>query len=378
MKYLSLFALLFLLACKSSTEYSTESITCLKPSINESQHISRLLKHIKYIRLETVDDALIGNHIGKIKKINDKYFISSDRKDLFVFDNNGLFIKQIGRLGNGPGEYSLLADYDVFENEDILIASNNKLILYDKEGVYQKSISLNLNIFNIKIINNENILLYSSGEKYVIYEIDLSGKVIKQTHKATQATRLAKNIAFVRYGQTKYLTQTGRSNDFIVYNDTCYEFSYTKLLCDDILSAIQEDDLINDYGLKYLETNPNLEFIDGISGCESHFLFAVGSANGDFSAQVLNINSQQIEYVISKKDVDDVTFTSPFFMQYACLSDAQDCFITYVYPANIRRGLEVYDNYRENSTYQLLKEMYSGSEKDIEEENPTLIEFLFK
>lgn len=366
------------ICCKEKQQFSNESITSLKSMASKPQQISDMLQSFKFIQLETTDQSLIGGHIGKIKKIVNKYFISSDRKELLVFDSTGLFINKIGRIGQGQGEYSSISDYDVFENGNIAILDINKLLLYDKYGIYIKTVPLDIIGFNIKIVNEDRILLYSSGEKYVIYEINISGKIINKKIESLQSMRLGRNIAFITYGYNKVITQIGRSNDFVFYNFNNNEFSFSKLLSDNILTASREEDLIKNNGLRYLNTFPDLKFIDGVAGCNTHLLFACGSTNDGFSVQILNVDNGKVQHTISKNDINDVTFTSPFFMEYACLSDVKDCFITYVYHDDIQAGLEEHNEFSENPNYCKFEELYKNkNEKEIQEKNPLLVEFVF-
>lgn len=366
------------ICCKEKQQFSNESVTSLKSVASKPQQISSMLQSFKVIQLETTDQSLIGGHIGKIKKIANKYFISSDKKELLVFDSTGLFIKKIGKIGQGPGEYSSISDYDVFENGNIAILDINKLLLYDKYGIYIKTVPLDITGFNIKIINEDRILLYSSGEKYVIYEFNMSGRIINKKIESLQSTRLGRNIAFTIYGHNKIITQIGHSNDFVFYNCDNNEFSFSKLLSDNILTASREEDLIKNNGLRYLNTLPDLKFIDGVAGCNTHLLFACGSTNDDFSAQILNVDEKKIQHVISKNDINDITFTSPFFMEYACLAEAKDCFITYVYHDDIHTGLKEHNEFSENPNYRKFEEFYSNkNEKEIQEKNPLLVEFVF-
>jgi hypothetical protein len=178
---------------------------------------------------------------------------------------------------------------------------------------------------------------------------------------------------------TFYLTYpAGRSNDFVFYNFDNNEFSFGKLLSDNILTASKEENLIKNNGLRYLNTFPDLKFIDGVAGCNTHLLFACGSANDGFSVQILNVDNRKIRHAISKNDINDVTFTAPFFMQYACLSEAKDCFITYVYHDDIHSGLEEHNEFGENPNQRKFEEFYRNkNEKKIREENPILVEFVF-
>ncbi|MDR1980582.1 MAG: 6-bladed beta-propeller [Tannerellaceae bacterium] len=362
----------------SGERYADKAMACLKPEADKPQRISDMLKSFRLIRLETTEQSLIGNHIGKIKKHHDKYYISTDRKELLIFDKNGSLVSKISKIGNGPGEYVQLCDYDVFENDHIAILNANELIIYDKEGVYMKNIPLPFMPFNMKIINDDSILLYTSGEEYMIYEIDASGKVIKGEYKNRPSAQLGRNIAFVTYGDSKVMTQSGRSKDCTFYDFTTQEFDSAELVCDDILTATEEESYMKTYGGNYLENLSHVKCIDGISGCNTHLLFGCGSMQDGFNVQVLDIKGKRIEHVISSNDINDITFTSPFFMGYASLAESKDCFITYAFPKDIQMGLEEHKAFSEHPNYQEIEKLFSSNTEELQDENPCLVEFTFK
>jgi hypothetical protein len=347
-----------------------------------------MLKSVRFIPLETTDESLIGGIFGirKIKKINNKYYISSNFRDLLEFDENGLFIKRIGKTGIGPGEYVELGDFDVFENGHILVSSANRLIFYDKEGKYLHSIMLDFMIWNIKIVKNNRILIFSTGAEYAFYEIDLSGKIINKEFKSNNATRIGHSISFVTYGQDKTITKIGHSNDCIFYHFNDKNFSYTKLLCDNgVLDTVREEELQQAYNGKYNDVYGNIseKAIYSVAGSNSHlcFIYGYGCFDEDKKViQVLNIENRNIEHIISRQDIDDVTFTDkPYFMLGAFASDAQDCFLTYMHPFDLLDGLKKHSEFEDNPNYKKLKELFMNKSEDvIAEENPILVEFVFK
>jgi len=373
-KIVSLLVLACLFSCNNSKK-ETRFITSLKKEATEKQLISTMLDSVRYIRLETIDQSLLGHDIGKIKKKNNRYYISCDRKDLYVFDKNGSFIQHLNKRGMGPGEYSSISDYDVLDNGTVVILDVNKLHFYDKDGYFQKTVPLNLSIFNLKVISKESILLFSSGEPYFIYETDLSGKIKQQYYKNDQSTALGRNIVFIPLGNEQIIVQLGRSNDFILYDKPSNHFEEIRLVQDDILSYNRENDLIDQYGFKYLKQFPNLKFLDAVAGNSKDLLFGCGSQETGFTIQVYDNTTKTLKYVISQNDIDDVSFTSAFFMEYACLSDADDCFITYVHPFNVKAGIEKQKDLQTTKEYIRVNDLF----KDVQEDdNMFLIEFRFK
>jgi hypothetical protein len=150
--------------------------------------MSSLFKKVKPIPLETTDESLIG-YINEFQIFDGKIFIF-DRdyaKGVFIFDMDGKFIRQIGRIGQGPGEYVSLSDFTVDEiNKEIYLMdrSKNCIVIYDIDtGKYIRCI----NISEWKITNYiqySNGRLYAdanyksqSEKNYLLHEIDIqSGK----------------------------------------------------------------------------------------------------------------------------------------------------------------------------------------------------------
>jgi hypothetical protein len=79
---------------------------------SDTVYTSSFFKNVRTIILEDHDDALIGDIHGI--QVFDNYILIYDffiAKKLFVFDKNGKFLRQIGRVGRGPGEYIQVLDF---------------------------------------------------------------------------------------------------------------------------------------------------------------------------------------------------------------------------------------------------------------------------
>ena len=109
----------FFIGCKKYS--SNNSITCInETSIKEEVYLSSLFSNSEIVRLETISESIIGGNINKIRKFDNKYFISYDNKAVVVFDHQGKFLHRIEEVGHGPGEYILLNDFDVLPNGNII------------------------------------------------------------------------------------------------------------------------------------------------------------------------------------------------------------------------------------------------------------------
>ena len=98
--------------------------------------LSEIVEKIDYVQLETLDQCLLPPNIST-RLTKDFIFVRSGRK-LYQFEKDGKFIRQIGREGQGPGEYQL-DKYSVDDaNNRILVVSftNSTPLIFDYEGKY--------------------------------------------------------------------------------------------------------------------------------------------------------------------------------------------------------------------------------------------------
>ena len=100
-------------------------------------HLSEIVSDIEYIRLETNDSCLIGS-IKQLLKFNNRYYIldASVGKKIYMFDEHGNYMKQIDRVGRGPGEYAIPYAIAINQSENQLIVSDvmqGKMLAFDVE-----------------------------------------------------------------------------------------------------------------------------------------------------------------------------------------------------------------------------------------------------
>ena len=89
---------------------------------------SRLYKSVKIIPLETNESCLIG-YINKVQVIDNYVLImdASIAKSLYVFDREGRFIRKIGSVGQGPGEYVSISDFTVDRDNKTVYIEDGRL-----------------------------------------------------------------------------------------------------------------------------------------------------------------------------------------------------------------------------------------------------------
>src|SRR5690554_6814270 len=105
-----IFILKFLYACDGQSEQKdhTNQLTIIADEITTCniQKYSEIYDSVRFIALETSKNCLIGG-INNLIYFKNKFFVHDKHiaKSVFIFDKNGKFECQIGKIGKAPGEY---------------------------------------------------------------------------------------------------------------------------------------------------------------------------------------------------------------------------------------------------------------------------------
>jgi len=94
------------------------------------------IDEITVIPLETNDNCLIGARLAGVKVYRDLIYINSANQQLLVFDLNGNFIREIGKRGQGPGEFIWINDFIFTNDETIELLDFKKIDSYTLNGKY--------------------------------------------------------------------------------------------------------------------------------------------------------------------------------------------------------------------------------------------------
>ena len=123
----------------------TKIITINKPI--DVINASDIIEDVTFIPIETTPESLIELY-RKVFFYDDKIYILDDvgAEALFIFDNNGNFLRTIGTKGQGPEEFSVLSGMCIDKkNNNILLYDNgkNRIMYYDLDGNYLKNAKVN-------------------------------------------------------------------------------------------------------------------------------------------------------------------------------------------------------------------------------------------
>ena len=155
----------------------------LNEHTTDTIHIPDWMEPIEVVALETTDESLL-TYVDKIIEYEKRYYVLDKvQKRVFVFDGKGRYLQQIGKVGNGPGEYARLHDFSVDKETGILyfMTGPTELYVYDKDGNFlqKKEISRSM-LWNVcchkgEIFCSSNHLTYTEGDDaFLLYRFDTS------------------------------------------------------------------------------------------------------------------------------------------------------------------------------------------------------------
>jgi hypothetical protein len=110
--------------------------------------LSQIATGVTYVPLETTNDFLIGEKNVHVKPCGEYLFVSEHGKPVGVFDRNGKFIRKIGNIGKGPGEYNF--DFNFWPEESsrqifLWNADKRTIMAFSFEGAFVKDIVPEIN-----------------------------------------------------------------------------------------------------------------------------------------------------------------------------------------------------------------------------------------
>lgn len=201
-------------------------------SDNPKIPIDSLIEEIKYIKLETNEENLIGL-ISKIIFTDQHIFIADNvmANRIYMFDRNGHFLKKIGSIGNGPGEYLSIDHITLTPDRKKMVVVDDKksqLLFYDLNGNYIESESTPYRAEIIECVDDRHrIYANTSG----IYEgnADLRETLLLTDNKGAVLLSAFPSSYTPEFNLVTHSDHLRKFNDRLYYNpnvtDTIYEVS---------------------------------------------------------------------------------------------------------------------------------------------------------
>jgi hypothetical protein len=200
-----------------------------------SKKASEIFNRATLIPLETTKDCLI-ERIMSIYYYNHKLYVQcNERKNLFIFSDNGKFLKNVVRFGKGPGEAIEISAFLVNKDKnriEVFSSQSAKIIYYDLNGNFlsEKSTFLNFESF---IKPNSNTYCYYTGSRTNIINNERRDELVFFTDTLLNIQKsFFPDFIWKKHGLLNVLTfsETNRKGVFnllIPYWDTIYRIDGT-------------------------------------------------------------------------------------------------------------------------------------------------------
>jgi hypothetical protein len=120
-------------------ENAVVSIAVRLDNNRETILYSRFFDSVRYVKLETNDESILGNP-SKVKFVGNRFYILDKKQHvLAVFSETGEFLLKIDKRGLGPREYYSISDFDVNGDKLLLFDPNRNVLEYDISGKFIKN-----------------------------------------------------------------------------------------------------------------------------------------------------------------------------------------------------------------------------------------------
>lgn len=278
------FILILNLSCKQEKTSNTSHFV-INTEFTGKEHIklSDFVESIEITPLETNQDCLVES-IGKLIQYNNFYYIASTSNvinKILIFDKKGKFIYKLDKRGIGPNEYIDIRDFDVINNDKLVIISrsNPGIYIYD---IQKDSCILhkNIDIYPNNILTKENYFyIMNNGTKFQNEVNDLIFKYDKQANFVNSFFNVKKEILNI-ISNIAPLTSLSSYDDDIYFN---YPFCNTvhKIKGTDISTEYELDFGSKCIPINKLETTNNIldieKYIKKNQGLYSLIYYAINS-----------------------------------------------------------------------------------------------------
>ena len=169
MKKITFITIVFLgiSACSSNKVQDNLIAISIDPTSSQSVDWMQLFDtaSMQVIPLETTDQSLLAWVDRMI--ITDTLYAFSSNNSIYAFNQNGNFLFKIANQGRGPGEYLVLDDFYIDENNHYYILDNNsfKIIEYSPKGEFIDEINTGLFGLAFTKISNDLWAIYIGSSK---------------------------------------------------------------------------------------------------------------------------------------------------------------------------------------------------------------------
>jgi len=155
--------------------------------------LSALVEGCSLVQLESTEDAYCHPWFTTV---SEKYIGVRQRgnRPYMLFNRSGKFLRAVGSVGRGPGEWTISLYDDIIDDKNELIYlapfMGDKILVYNTSGVFLKDIVAPQRLNKPKIFLSDNVLtvvhMAFTNDKAIAYQFDVNtGQVLKELSPPT-------------------------------------------------------------------------------------------------------------------------------------------------------------------------------------------------
>jgi hypothetical protein len=176
-------------------------------SNNKEIGLKDIVEDIEYVQLEYKPECALARIVGIYA--NKQYFFIDSNSCIYQFLRSGKFVRQIGKQGRGPGEFTTLLAFDVDDAAQkvyVLPAYAHQILVYNFNGEFSGSIPLEPNTYSsgLDVLESEILILncgMNMDSKVSLKGVDKNGKSIfnfcsENFRKSNTFTGKAPNLTY--------------------------------------------------------------------------------------------------------------------------------------------------------------------------------------
>ncbi len=230
-----LFLLLLCLPCRSQDN----NLYVFDPRTLDENKIllSEIADDIAYIPLD--NSFPLGEIHDNFRFTKNSIYFSVTYSGIFEFNRDGKFIRKIGSIGRGPGEYTFYSDFTIDNNKGIVYVLDNvnrksPIKVYSRTGYFLKSISVPEYCENIQTIEFYNSKIFAFNwqmlldTKYNWVVFDTLGNLITKKPRTIPMfmSGWSGSYGTYKYNNNLYYWDTYNDTVFSILPDFKYKGSF--------------------------------------------------------------------------------------------------------------------------------------------------------
>ena len=155
----------FCLSCvrERVTSNAESKLTPIPIPQKNIEDFSEVFNEVSYLTVQIPPESYIGQ-VDKVILTDDYIFMGDfyQKPRVVVLDKEGEFLGTVGALGEGPGQYTQIDDFDIIHKEKIIVLlSSKKLLYYDFEGKLVGETAMPVRGgFKFLVVDDQTIIFY--------------------------------------------------------------------------------------------------------------------------------------------------------------------------------------------------------------------------